>query len=92
MNVNKSFKLFSGNKFHLNKTDCIVEDYLVSREKHFQVLISQFKLFIGFKVIVAAGLLLLGGYLVFQEQMNIGQFVAAEIIIILIISVIVHHC
>jgi ABC-type bacteriocin/lantibiotic exporter with double-glycine peptidase domain len=84
--VNKSFKLFSGNKFHLNKTDCIVEDYLVSREKHFQVLISQFKLFIGFKVIVAAGLLLLGGYLVFQEQMNIGQFVAAEIIIILIIN------
>jgi len=43
-------------------------------------------LFIGFKVIVAAGLLLLGGYLVFQERMNIGQFVAAEIIIILIIA------
>ncbi|GLR19541.1 peptidase domain-containing ABC transporter [Portibacter lacus] len=84
--VNTSFKLFSKNKFHLNKTDDIVEGYLVSREKHFQVLISQFRLFIGFKVIVAAGLLLLGGYLVFQERMNIGQFVAAEIIIILIIN------
>ncbi|MFT5168926.1 MAG: ABC-type bacteriocin/lantibiotic exporter with double-glycine peptidase domain, partial [Saprospiraceae bacterium] len=58
----------------------------VSREKHFQVLINQFRLFIGFKVILAAGLLVLGGYLVFQEQMNIGQFVAAEIIILLIIN------
>lgn len=84
--LNRSFKIFSKNKLHLNKTDDIVEDYLISRENHFQVLISQFRLFIGFKVIVAAGLLLLGGYLVFQERMNIGQFVAAEIIIILIIN------
>lgn len=84
--VIRSFKMNASNKFHLNKTDSIVEDYLTSRENHFQVLMSQFKMFIGFKVFVAAGLLVLGGYLVFQNQMNIGQFVAAEIIIILIIN------
>ncbi len=84
--VNQSFKLNASNNLHLNKTDDIVTDYLSSRENHFQVLINQFRLFIGFKVFVAAGLLVLGGYLVFQDQMNIGQFVAAEIIIILIIN------
>lgn len=84
--VNRSFKMLSRDKFHLHKTNDIVEGYLHSRENHFKVLISQFRLFIGFKVVVAAGLLLLGGYLVFQEQMNIGQFVAAEIIIILILN------
>ena len=84
--VNRSFKLFSKNRLHLTKTDNIVQDYLISRENHFQVLISQFRLFVGFKVIVAAGLLVLGGLLVFQEEMNLGQFVAAEIIIILIIN------
>jgi len=84
--VNRSFKILSKNKYHLHKTDDIVEGYLTARKNHFQVLISQFSLFVGFKVIVAAGLLLLGGYLVFKEQMNIGQFVAAEIIIILIIN------
>lgn len=84
--VIRSFKMNASNKFHLNKTDGIVEDYLTSRENHFQVLMNQFKLFIGFKVFVAAGLLVLGGFLVFQNQMNIGQFVAAEIIIILIIN------
>ncbi len=83
---NRSFKIYGNNKFHLKKTDGIVAEYLVGRERHFKVLLSQFRLFIAFKVIVAAGLLLLGGYLVFQERMNIGQFVAAEIIIILIIN------
>lgn len=84
--VSRSFKLNAREQYHLQKADDIVVDYLDSRESHFQVLVSQFKLFIGFKVIVAAGLLLLGGLLVFQDQMNIGQFVAAEIIIILIIN------
>ncbi|MDX1470614.1 MAG: ATP-binding cassette domain-containing protein, partial [Flavobacteriaceae bacterium] len=41
---------------------------------------------IGFKVLVTAGLLVIGGFLVLDQEMNIGQFVAAEIIIILIIS------
>jgi len=84
--VNRSFKVNGESKFHLHKTDGIVSKYLISREKHFQVILNQLGLFISFKVILAAGLLLLGGYLVFQEQLNIGQFVAAEIIIILIIN------
>ncbi len=84
--VNRSFKLNGYSKFHLEKTDDIVVGYLAAREKHFQVLINQFRLFIGFKVFLAAGLLILGGVLVFNESMNLGQFVAAEIVIILIIN------
>ena len=84
--ANKSFKLSAGSKLHLQKTDAIAVNYLGAREKHFNVLLSQFKYFIGFKVLIAAGLLILGSILVFQEQMNIGQFVASEIIIILIIN------
>ena len=83
--TNRSFKL-NASTFHLDKTDQLASGYLKSRENHFQVLLNQFKLFIGFKVFVAAGLLVLGGFLVFQEELNIGQFVAAEIIIILIIN------
>ncbi len=82
----KAFKIFNKEHLHLNKTDDINIKYLESREKHFKILIKQFVLFIGFKVWVAAGLLVLGGYLVFKQQMNIGQFVASEIIIILIIN------
>ncbi len=84
--VNRSFKLNGYSKFHLEKTDNIVVGYLDAREKHFKVLINQFRLFIGFKVFLAAGLLILGSVLVFNESMNLGQFVAAEIVIILIIN------
>nr|WP_255785050.1 ABC transporter ATP-binding protein [Membranihabitans maritimus] len=84
--LNRTFKIHNETKFHLHKTDNIVGNYVKARENHFQVLLSQFKLFIGLKVIVAAGLLLLGGMLVYQERMNIGQFVAAEIVIIMIIN------
>jgi len=81
-----SFKLASNSEIGLQKTDQHVGEYLDSREKHFKVIISQSIYLIIFKVLVAAGLLITGSVLVFNEQMNIGQFVAAEIIIILIIS------
>ncbi len=81
-----SFKLANDNKLSLIKTDENVNDYLEARENHFGVIISQSVYLIIFKVLVAAGLLITGSILVFNEQMNIGQFVAAEIIIILIIA------
>ncbi len=82
----KSFKLRTTSGLHLRRTDEISSAYIEARESHFHVLVRQAQYFIGFKIIVAAALLILGGVLVFQEQMNIGQFVAAEIIIILIIN------
>ena len=81
-----SFKLSGKTQLALDKNDHLVKDYLNAREKHFKVLVLQFIQMIGFKVIVTAGLLLIGGALVLNQEMNIGQFVAAEIIIILVIS------
>ena len=81
-----SFKL-SGNTSHaLDKNDTLVAKYLDARESHFKILVLQFIQMIGFKVLVTAGLLLIGGLLVLNQEMNIGQFVAAEIIILLVIS------
>jgi ABC-type bacteriocin/lantibiotic exporter with double-glycine peptidase domain len=84
--INNTIKQNVKSGFHLHKTDGILTQYLTFRERHFQVLISQFGMFIFFKVLLAASLLILGGYLVFYEQMSIGQFVAAEIIIIMILN------
>lgn len=84
--VISSFKIYANNNLHLTKTDKITADYVVTRENHFQIQLFQFRLFIGFKVFLKASLLILGGYLVIQGQMNIGQFIAAEIIILLIIN------
>ena len=81
-----SFKLSGKTNLALSKNDQLVTDYLDARESHFKVLVMQFMQLIGFKVLVTFGLLVIGGALVLNQQMNIGQFVAAEIIILLVIN------
>ncbi|MBC3759396.1 ATP-binding cassette domain-containing protein [Hyunsoonleella sp. SJ7] len=81
-----SFKLSGSTSLGVDKNDILVSDYLKARESHFKVLMLQFIQMISFKVIVTASLLLIGGALVLNQEMNIGQFVAAEIIIILVIA------
>ncbi|MBK8081082.1 MAG: ABC transporter ATP-binding protein [Saprospiraceae bacterium] len=81
-----TFKLESSSPIPIRNADNLVMSYLTARNHHFRILLRQYYLFIVFKVLVAAGFLILGGILVFNQQMNIGQFVAAEIIVLLIIQ------
>ncbi len=83
---NFSFRKQENVDFALEKNNHLVEEYIYYREKHFKVIKRQFTQLIGFKVIITASLLLIGGYLVLNQKMNIGQFVAAEIIILLVIN------
>lgn len=81
-----SFKLSGKTNLALQKNDALVVNYLKARQKHFNILVIQFIQMIGFKVIITAGLLIVGGLLVINQEMNIGQFVAAEIIILIVIA------
>ncbi len=81
-----TFKLAGKTELPLKKTDKYAEKYLSARDNHFKILVLQYSLMVAFKVIVAAGLLIIGGKLVIDQQMNIGQFVAAEIIILIVLS------
>lgn len=81
-----SFKLSGTTSLPMEKTDKQVVDYLNAREEHYSLLKIQYKLLVAFKIIVALGLLIVGGMLVINQKMNIGQFVASEIIILLIIE------
>lgn len=81
-----TFKLAGETDLNLTKSEEHVEKYIDARESHFKVLVQQYSLLVTFKVIVAAGLLAVGGILVMEQVMNIGQFVAAEIIILMVIN------
>lgn len=83
---NATFKKDNQFTFGLQKNDTLVQEYLKYRESHFTVLRRQFSQLIIFKILITASLLLIGGFLVINQQMNIGQFVAAEIIILLVIN------
>lgn len=81
----KTFKLAGITSLALDKTDKITTEWIKYRKKHFKILIIQYICMVGFKALIAAGLLVIGGLLVINQQMNIGQFVAAEIIILMIL-------
>lgn len=81
-----SFKISGKTNLALEKNDKLTEKYLNAREEHFGILKLQYIKLVVFKVLVTGGLLAIGGILVLNQEMNIGQFVAAEIIILLILS------
>ncbi|MXN90364.1 ATP-binding cassette domain-containing protein [Flavobacterium sp. Sd200] len=72
--------------YALERNDHYVSDYVNYREKHFNVMRKQYIQLVIFKVVITAALLSVGGFLVISNQMNIGQFVASEIIIVLLIN------
>lgn len=81
-----TFKMAGKTSLPMDQADKLSSNYVRSRRAHFGVLLRQYGSLVFFKVLIAGGLLLLGGLLVFDQQMNIGQFVAAEIVIVQIIS------
>jgi ABC-type bacteriocin/lantibiotic exporter with double-glycine peptidase domain len=81
-----TFKLSGTSELPVQKTDELTRKYLGARLQHFLILMTQYKALIFFKLAVAASLIIGGSILVFSQQINIGQFVAAEIIVLLVIS------
>jgi ABC-type bacteriocin/lantibiotic exporter with double-glycine peptidase domain len=81
-----SFKLAGNTDLPIRKTDYNVNNYLKYRKSHFNILITQFTFILIFKGLVTGGLLIMGTILVVNREITLGQFVAAEIIIILILN------
>jgi len=80
------FKMAGQSSLHLRNTDKYLSGYLKSRTDHFKVLLFQYWTIIGFKMIITAAMLIVGSALLISQQINIGQFIGAEIIILLIIN------
>ena len=84
--VIKSFKYNKGTNLHIQKSDKLVTSYLESRTNHFKILLTQYWSLIGFKILITAAMLVLGSILLVKQQINVGQFIAADIVIIAIIN------
>ncbi len=81
-----SFKLAGNSNLPIHKADNLLANYLKYRNKHFSILVKQYAAIVSFKTLITASLLILGSFLVVNRQINLGQFVAAELIIVLIIN------
>ncbi len=84
--VIKSFKFSKGTSLHMKKSDAIVSNYLEARTAHFRVLLTQYWSFIFFKIIITAAMLMMGAVLLIESKISVGQFIAADIVIITIIG------
>ena len=82
----KTFKVSGKQNLHLQKTDKLVVGYLESRTDHFDVLKFQYWSLILFKLLVTATMLIVGAILLIEQQLNVGQFIAAEIVILTVLS------
>ncbi len=81
-----SVKFIRSSYFMLHKTDEYVTAYLNARTEHFKILQLQFKTLIVFKTIITTAMLVVGTFLLLNQQLNVGQFIAAEIVILTIIN------
>lgn len=84
--LHQTIKLTGTTNIPIAKTDFFVNNYLKNRKSHFQILLFQFTYTVIFKAVIIGGLLIIGTMLVVQREITLGQFVASEVIIILILN------
>jgi ATP-binding cassette subfamily B protein len=82
----QTLKFMGMNEFPARKADELVCNYLDARQAHFELIQRQYWAFIVYKVIITASLLIVGSILVIDQDINIGQFIASEIVIIMLLN------
>ena len=87
-NLSQALKFYKDNDFHFIKTDKYVQNYIEYRNKHFKILKSQFVSLLFLKVVFTLLLFVVGGILVVNGSISIGEFVGSELVIVLIIHAI----
>lgn len=86
LNCPCSFRNRSGEAAMYSRADNLVLDYVSMRQKHFRVLFRQMAFTLGLQALAGSLLLGLGGWLVLEGQLTLGQLVAAELIIATLLS------
>jgi ABC-type bacteriocin/lantibiotic exporter with double-glycine peptidase domain len=81
-----AFKLHGGPTFALERADQLARQYLLARQRHFRVVLRQLAFALALQVLASTAILGLGGYLVIQGQLTLGQLVAAEIVVTLVVA------
>lgn len=68
------------------RTDALATSWLFERTAHFKIVLRQTVGALGLQVVASSALLALGGVLIVQGQLTLGQLVASELIVTVIVS------
>ena len=81
-----TFRYDGAAEFALERSDQLIFNYLSARTKHFSVLMRQLLAILLIQAIASTGLLTIGGWLVITGQLSLGQLVAAELIVAIVVD------
>jgi ABC-type bacteriocin/lantibiotic exporter with double-glycine peptidase domain len=82
----RAFKFARGRALAVGAADRLAGEYVAARKAHFRVVWRQTLFALGLQVAASTALLTLGGLLVIDRQLTLGQLVAAELIVTLVVA------
>jgi ABC-type bacteriocin/lantibiotic exporter with double-glycine peptidase domain len=82
----RTFRYDGAAEFALEKSDRLIYEYLAARTKHFAVLMRQLIAMLMIQALASTALLTIGGWLVIDGQLSLGQLVAAELIVAIVVD------
>jgi ABC-type bacteriocin/lantibiotic exporter with double-glycine peptidase domain len=82
----ETFRSRHGATYAAARADVLSQAYLAARRANFQIVFRQYAGVLFLQVLATASLLGLGGWLVIERQLTLGQLVAAEIIVASVVS------
>lgn len=86
LSMPSAFKVNGGETLGIERANRLTADYLVARQNQFRVIIRQVTFAIGLQVVASTALLGLGGWLVIQQQLTLGQLVASELVVTVVVG------
>jgi putative ABC transport system ATP-binding protein len=81
-----TFKSGGGAEYAMHRSHRLLEHYLDYRAKHFTILLRQIVGSFALQAVASAALLGIGGWLVIERQLTLGQLVASELIVSAMVS------
>jgi len=81
-----TFRYDGAAEFALDRSDALIYGYLDARRRHFSVLMRQLLAILLVQALASTVLLAIGGWLVITGQLSLGQLVAAELIVAIVVD------
>ena len=80
------FKVSGGEDLAVRQANQLTSDYIRARRRQFRVLVRQTIFAIGTQAVASTVVLAMGGYLVIDGQLTLGQLVATEFVITVVLG------
>jgi ABC-type bacteriocin/lantibiotic exporter with double-glycine peptidase domain len=84
--LSNTMKHFQGKDLAMERADALARSYLDARRSHFRIVYRQVLFSAMLQVIASTTLLGLGGWLVIKGQLTLGQLVASELIVTIVVG------